>query len=86
MSSTLSRQLAHFGTRSVITHAIMAAAFAGATMSALFVEGDLGLVSFVAFVNFTAGMWICQSIHSLGDAATESEYDGVLNEVRKYVQ
>jgi hypothetical protein len=35
----------------------------------------------VAFINFTAGMWICQSIHSLGNAGMESDYRGVLAEV-----
>jgi len=86
MSSTPSRRLADFGTRSVLTHAIMAVTFLGAVVSALFVGGELGLVSFVAFVNFTAGMWICQSIHSLGNASTDDGYDGVLNEVREYVR
>jgi len=46
--------------------------FLGAATSALLVEGQIGLVSFVAFVNFTAGMWICQSIHSLGSTARAS--------------
>lgn len=76
--------LADFGTRSVVTHAIMGVTFLGAVISAVFVEGQLGLISFVAFVNFTAGMWICQSIHSLGNSVGGTEYDGVLNEVRNY--
>lgn len=76
--------LAEFGTRSVITHAIMAVTFLGAVVSALFVEGQVGLISFVAFVNFTAGMWICQSIHSLGNAVGGTEYEGVLKEVLNY--
>ncbi len=84
MAIAAPRALADFGTRSVITHSIMALTFLGAIISALFVEGQLGLISFVAFVNFTAGMWICQSIHSLGNV--EEDYDGVLNEVLEYVR
>ena len=78
--------LADFGARSVLIHSIMAVTFVAAVLTGLFVEGELGLVSFVAFVNFTAGMWICQSIHSLGNAAAGNEYRGVLYEVRRYVQ
>lgn len=63
----------------------MAATFIGAVVTGLFVQGEIGLVSFVAFLNFTAGMWVCQSIHSLGNAARDDDYDGVLNEVRSYV-
>ena len=63
----------------------MAVTFIDAIVSGLFVEGQVGLVSFVAFVNFTAGMWICQSIHSLGEAAAGSDYNGVLKEVLDYV-
>jgi hypothetical protein len=77
----LSRRLADFGFRSIVTHAIMALGFAGAVLSGLFIAGQLGLISMVAFINFTAGMWICQSIHSLGNAATDDEYEGVLMEV-----
>jgi len=39
----------------------------------LTVDSQLGLVSFVALLNFTAGMWICQSIHSLGAEASDDE-------------
>jgi hypothetical protein len=78
--------LADFGSRSILTHAIMAFTFLGAVVSALAVDGQIGLVSFVAFVNFTAGMWICQSIHSLGNSAAGSDYEGVLNEVMTYVR
>lgn len=85
MASSAARSLADFGTRSLLTHAVMAVTFLGAVVTGLFVTGQVGLISFVAFVNFTAGMWVCQSIHSLGNAATASDYDGVLNEVRKYV-
>lgn len=79
--SRVTGPLADFGTRSIVTHAIMALGFVGAVVSGLFVEGEVGLISMVAFINFTAGMWICQSIHSLGNAATDSEYEGVLMEV-----
>jgi len=63
----------------------MAVTFTGAVVSGLFVEGEIGLISFVAFVNFTAGVWICQSIHSLGNSASGSDYEGVLKEVLDYV-
>jgi hypothetical protein len=76
------RGLADFGTRSLVTHAIMAVTFVAAVASALFVEGQVGLVSFVAFVNFTAGMWVCQSIHSLGHGAAGGDYEGVVPELR----
>ena len=86
MATASSRTLADFGTRSLLTHAIMAVTVLGAVVSGLFVEGEVGLVSFVAFVNFTAGMWICQTIHSLGNAATDDDYAGVLSVVREYVR
>jgi hypothetical protein len=85
MAVTLPPSLADFGTRSLITHAVMAATFTGAIVSGLLVGGDIGLISFVAFVNFTAGVWICQSIHSLGNAASGSDYQGVLKEILDYV-
>lgn len=78
MATDLPGRLQSFGTRSLITHSIMALTLLGAVFSALFVEGELGRVSFVAFLNFTAGMWICQSIHSLGNP----EYRGLLSVVR----
>jgi len=81
VGTRLSRRLADFGTRSIVTHAIMAFGFAGAIISGLFVPGQVGVISMVAFINFTAGLWICQSIHSLGNAATDDEYNGVLLEV-----
>lgn len=86
MGTSQVRTLSDFGTRSVLTHGIMAMTFLGAVVSGLFVDGQVGLVSFVAFVNFTAGVWICQSVHSLGNSATGDDYDGVLNEVRSYVR
>lgn len=74
--------LADFGTRSLVTHAIMAVALLGAVGSAYLV-GDtvLSLVAFSAFAGFTSGMWVCQSIHALGDAQTDSDYTGVLDEL-----
>ena len=78
------RALRDFGNRSLVTHAIMAVTLLAAVASAFLLEGDLRVVSFVAFVNFTAGMWVCQSIHSLGDAYREdSDYEGVLNALRE---
>ena len=59
----------------------MAATFVGAILAGLFVEGQLGLVSFVALLNFTAGMWVSHSIHSLGAATSDDEYRGILNEL-----
>jgi hypothetical protein len=77
------RPLEDFGTRSLVTHAIMTATFAAAIGSALLVGGRLGLVSFVAFVNFTAGVWVCQSVHSLGNSyAADQEYEGVIDTLR----
>lgn len=73
--------LADFGTRSLVTHAIMAVTLVAAVASAFLVEGTVGLVAFAAFANFTAGMWVCQSIHSLGDAFTESDYSGIMDEL-----
>ncbi len=84
-ASRVSARLADFGTRSLVTHAIMAVGFVGAVVSGLFVDGRTGIVSMVAFINFTAGLWICQSIHSLGNAAVDSEYEGVLLEVLRRV-
>jgi hypothetical protein len=85
MATAPSRTLTDFGTRSIVTHAIMVVTFVGAVGSGLFVGGNIGLVSAVAFINFTAGMWICQSIHSLGNAGTDDDYEGVLKAVRQYV-
>jgi hypothetical protein len=81
VGARLSVRLADFGFRSIITHVIMGLGFVGAVVSGLFVGGQVGVVSMVAFINFTAGMWICQSIHSLGNAATDEDYTGVLREV-----
>lgn len=75
------RPLRDFGVRSLVTHAIMAATFFGAVGSALLLDGQLAVVAFVALVNFTAGMWVSQSIHSLGNAFTDDDYEGVLGEI-----
>lgn len=85
VAAKLSASLADFGSRSIVTHAVMGMGFAGAVVSGLFVQGQIGLISMVAFINFTAGMWICQSIHSLGNATRDSEYNGVLMEVLRRV-
>lgn len=74
-------RLEEFGDRSLVTHAIMALSFVGAITAGLFVEGQLGLVSFVALLNFTAGVWIAQSVHSLGHGSAGGDYDGILNEI-----
>lgn len=71
-------RLEDFGARSLVTHAIMALTFIGAIAAGLFVDGQIGLVSFVALLNFTAGVWVAQSIHSLGNARTDGSYDGIL--------
>jgi hypothetical protein len=86
VASRLSASLADFGFRSLVTHAIMGLGFAGAVISGLFVQGQIGLISMVAFINFTAGMWISQSIHSLGNATRDSDYEGVLMEVLRRVE
>ena len=81
VGTRLSISLADFGSRSLVTHVLMAIGFVGAIVSGLFVEGQIGTISMVAFINFTAGLWIAQAIHSLGNAATDDEYNGVLFEV-----
>lgn len=86
MSTGSSNPLAEFGVRSVITHGIMAITFLGAVVTGLFINNNFGTISFVAFVNFTAGMWICQSIHSLGSTARGDDYDGVIKEILRYVR
>lgn len=75
------RPLEKFGTRSVVLHVLMALSFLAAVGSAFLIEGQLGIISFVAFVNLTAGMWISQSVHSLGNAFTDDEYDGVVGQL-----
>lgn len=71
-----------FGTRSLAVHGIMVLAFANAVLVGLFVSGQVGLVSFVALLNFTAGLWVSHSIHSLGNGVSgDGEYAGVLNEL-----
>lgn len=77
MQNALSR-LEDFGTRSLVTHALMAVAAVGAVVSALTVEGNVGDILVVGFMGFAAGMWISQSVHSLGNSYTDDEYKGVL--------
>ncbi|MCU4741106.1 hypothetical protein OB955_12560 [Halobacteria archaeon AArc-m2/3/4] len=81
MTFTHLTRLEDFGTRSLVIHAVMAVTFVGAILAGLFVGGELGTVSFVALLNLTAGLWIAQSIHSLGNVATDDEYSGVVNEL-----
>jgi hypothetical protein len=78
--------LQDFGTRSLVIHAIMSVTLPLGFAIGLTVDSRLGLISFVALLNFTAGMWVCQSIHSLGAEASEYGYDGVINEIRAYVK
>lgn len=85
MAQSIISGLGDFGTRSLVTHALMAAAISGAVLSALFVEGTLGDLSFVALINLAAGMWISQSVHSLGNSYTDSDYKGVLNHIMEKV-
>ncbi|SDR16333.1 hypothetical protein [Natronobacterium texcoconense] len=82
MNSGYAHSLEDFGTRSLLTHGIMALSLAGAIAAGLFVDGQLGVVSFVALLNFTAGVWIAQSIHSLGNARAGGSYDGILSVLR----
>jgi len=71
-----------FGTRSLVIHGVMVLAFVNAVLVGLFVGGEIGLVSFVALLNFTAGLWVAHSIHSLGNGVSDdSSYDGVINEL-----
>jgi hypothetical protein len=70
--------LEDFGTRSLVTHAMMVITGTAGVLSALFVPGTVGDISFVAFLNFTAGLWVSQSVHSLGNSYTDDDYRGVL--------
>ncbi|WP_408958453.1 hypothetical protein [Natrinema sp. 74] len=78
MEQNYTTRFEDFGVRSLVTHAIMAITFAGALLTGLFVDGQIGLLSFVALLNFTAGAWITQSIHSLGNARTDDSYNGII--------
>ncbi|WP_053948385.1 hypothetical protein [Halolamina sediminis] len=73
------QQLRDFGTRSLVLHGLMGLSFVCAVASAFTLSGQVGLVSFVAFVNLTAGLWISHSVHSLGNSFTDDDYDGVLS-------
>ncbi len=73
--------LEDFGTRSLAVHGIMVLAFVNAVLAGLFVSGQIGLISFVALLNFTAGLWVSHSIHSLGNEIGDDGYQGVINEL-----
>ncbi|MCU4925768.1 hypothetical protein OB905_07195 [Halobacteria archaeon AArc-dxtr1] len=73
--------LEEFGNRSLTIHGIMVLAFVNAVLVGLFVGGQVGVVSFVALLNFTAGLWIAHTIHSLGNAVGDDGYTGVVNEL-----
>ena len=73
--------LEDFGTRSLTIHGIMVLAFVNAIFVGLFIGGQLGTVSFVALLNFTAGLWVAHSVHSLGNAIGDDDYAGILNEL-----
>lgn len=73
--------LEDFGTRSLLIHGLMVIAFANAVLVGLLVEGVVGTTSFVALLNFTAGLWVAHSINSLGNAVDEDGYEGILNEI-----
>lgn len=60
----------------------MVITFVGAVLAGSFVEGQLGVVSFVALVNFTGGLWVGHSIRSLGHVQGGGDYSGVLDELR----
>lgn len=85
MTVSALRPLADFGTRSLVTHALMAFAGLGAVGSWLLLDGLLQTVSVVAFINFAAGLWISQAVHSLGNSFTDDDYRGVLMEILDYV-
>lgn len=73
--------LEDFGNRSVAVHGIMVLAFVNAVMAGLLIGGELGVVSFVALLNFTAGLWVAHTVHSLGNSLTDDGYAGVVNEL-----
>ena len=83
--SGLATRFAPFGTRSLLTHGIMAVTLSAALAVGILTDSQVGLVSFIALLNFSAGMWVCQSIHSLGHAAREDDYQGIITEIRRYV-
>lgn len=70
------RKLHQFRTRSRAVHVLMAISFLCALGSAFLLSGQVGMVSFVAFLNFTAGLWIAQLVHSLGHAFEAAGHEG----------
>jgi len=79
------KNLKDFGVRSLATHALMGVTATVAILSAFLIGGRIGEISFVAFVNFTAGLWVCQSVHALGNAYTDDDYEGVLKFIMERV-
>jgi hypothetical protein len=77
MTSALS-SLKHFGTRSLVTHAMMLIGGGAGVLAGLMVPGTVGTISFAALFSFTAGLWVSQSVHSLGNSYTDDDYQGVL--------
>jgi hypothetical protein len=45
----------------------MGVSLLGATLAGFLVDRAVGRLSFVALLNFAAGMWVCQSIHAIGN-------------------
>lgn len=85
MSSPLDR-LQDFGTRSLLLHAIMAVAFAGAIYFGILGEEPLEQVAFVGLLAFSAGLWVAHSVHSLGNALAGEDYGGILQVLSRYVE
>lgn len=89
MSVSALDPLAEFSFRSLVVHVLMAFGFVGALASAFLVADVAGerlaTISFVAFLNFTAGLWICQAVHSLGNSFTDDDYRGILRAILNYV-
>jgi hypothetical protein len=81
MATTTARRLQDFGVRSLLTHSLMAVTLLGAVAAGLFLDGEVGRISFVALLNFTAGLWVSQSIHSIGNP----DYRGVIDVVKRNV-
>lgn len=65
MNGTLQR-LREFRVRSLVVYVIVGVSSLLALGSAFLLEGQVAVVSFVAFLNFAAGLAIAQGVHSLG--------------------
>ncbi|MDZ7731141.1 MAG: hypothetical protein U5K37_09810 [Natrialbaceae archaeon] len=81
MSVTQVARLEDFGNRSILLHGIMVITFGSGVVIGFVASGDLAIVGFVGLLGVTAGLWISHSVHSLGEAAGDSEYSGILNEL-----